>query len=198
MKIRVEHPYYLGAIIAWLFFGCGGWMISGNANSGMIMGLLAGGAVFLYGVNKARDYSDDIENPTIRVFAVSEFEAFATIKDALTNNIDDKWWVVKNVDDTPDEDGYMKMKYACNFEEPNPSGHGAPPMKRQIVFDALVTKVSDRASVELHYSVFSFLNRFTADDVIEKTTATIWMRLDRLAARRSVGPAPKTNASYEF
>ncbi len=162
------------------------------------MGLIAGGAAVFYGLNKARDYSDDIEHPTPRVFSVSEFEAFATIKDALTNNIDDKWWVVKNVDDTPDEDGYMKMKYACNFDEPHPSGAGKQPMKRQIVIDALVTRVSDRASVELHYSVVSMLNRFTADDVIEKTTAMVWRRLDRLTAKRAAGPAPKANASYDF
>jgi hypothetical protein len=91
------------------------------------------GAVVLYGLNKAKDYSDDIERPTPRLFDLSEFEVFASIKDALTNNIDDKWWIVKNVDDTPDEDGYMKMKYVCNFEEPNPAGHGSLPMKRQIV-----------------------------------------------------------------
>jgi hypothetical protein len=197
MKIRTEHPYYLGAVAAWLLFGCGGWMISGNANSGMVMGLLAGGAVFFYGLIKARDYSDDIEKPSPRVFAISEFEAFATVKDALTNNIDDKWWVMKNVDDTPDEDGYMKMKYACNFEEPDPRP-GSPPMKRQIVIDALVTKVSDQASVELHFSVFSTLNRITADEVIEKTTTIIWTKLARLSAKRAAGPVPKANASYEF
>jgi hypothetical protein len=102
MKIGAEHPYYLGAVAAWLLFGCGGWMISGNANSGMIMGLIAGGALVVYGLNKARDYSDDIEKPTPRVFAVSEFEAFATIKDALPNNIDD-----------------MKMKYMCRRLTPH-------------------------------------------------------------------------------
>lgn len=200
MKIRAEHPYYAASVAAWLGIGCSVWMITGNANSGMTLGLLAGAALVLYGMNKGKEYATDIENPLPRIFPVSEFEVFATIKDVLTCNIEDKWWVAKNVDDAPDEDGNMKMKYACNFEEPHPPvmGQTPPPLKRQIVLDVLVNRVSNHASAKLHFEVVSNLNRIAADDVLEKTTARIWQRLDKLVAMKAAGPTVKANASNEF
>jgi len=101
----------------------------------------------------------------------------------MQNNIGDKWWVQKSFDDAPDEEGNMKAKYVMSYKEelktPKPVM-----LERQLVLDIRVGKVASQTSVKLNYQVASEKFRYTANEVLENTTAMIWTRLDRLAVAK--------------
>ncbi len=99
---------------------------------------------------------------TARLFDVSDFDVFASIREVLQNNIGDKWWVQKSFDDAPDEEGNMKAKYGMSYKEelktPKPVM-----LERQLVLDIRVSKVVGQTSVKLNYQVAS-----VADDVVRR------------------------------
>jgi len=99
----------------------------------------------------------------------------------MQNNIGDKWWVQKSFDDTTDEEGHMKAKYTMTYDEKLKT---QPPklLKRQLVLDIKVAKVAAQTSVKLNYQVTSEQIRWTANEILETTTAMINSRLERLAA----------------
>ena len=132
------------------------------------------------------EHEIDIVDPA-QLFNVSDFDVLAALKEVMQNNIEDRWWVQKSFDDTQDE-GNMKAKYVVTYEE---ELKAKPPvqLKRQLILDIKVSKVASQTSVKLNYQVASEKMRWAANDVLEKTTAMIWTRLNRLAAAKGATPS---------
>ena len=121
----------------------------------------------MIGRDKMKDYEAVLEDPPVRLFDVSDFEVLAAVKEVMHNNIEDKWWSAKLVDDSPDEDGNMKSKYVMKYEEelktPKPTT-----IPRQLILDIKIAKVSTRTSVKLNYQVASDVHRHVANGILEK------------------------------
>jgi hypothetical protein len=183
MKLATQAPYVAATIAAFPLIGAGGFALTGNPQTGLLLAFMGSGVIWCMGRDKAQAYESALDDPPAKLFAVSDFEVMAAIKEAMLNNIGDKWWVQKFFDDTPDEDGNQKAKYVMTYEE---EWKSKPPkqLKRQLVLDIHVGKVASQTTVKLTYQVASEVTRFTANDILEATTAMIWVRLERLASAR--------------
>jgi hypothetical protein len=181
MNLPPQAPYIIGAVIAFFLGGAIADALCGNHNTAFVVACIAAWFTWRMGTDKAKSYEAALEDPPARLFAVSDFDVMAALKEVMGENIDDKWWTHKSFDDSPDEDGNMKAKYVMTYEEEFKTN---PPtkLKRQLILDIKVAKVSSQTSVKLNYQVASEKIRWMANDVLEKTTTMIWTRLDKLAA----------------
>jgi len=150
----------------------------------MLAAFMGSFVIWMIGRDKAEKSELILEDPPARLFAVSDFEILAAVKEVMQTNIGDKWWVQKSFDDTADEEGQMKAKYIMSYEEEIKT---QPPqrLKRQLVLDINIAKVASQTSVKLNYQVASEQIRWTANEIVEQTTVMIWTRLDRLVAIKS-------------
>ena len=181
-KIKTQAPWVILSVISWFLFGTGAWFLSGNANTGFLVACIGSFVVWMIGRDKAQNREMELEDPPARLFAASDFDVLAGIRDVMQNNIGDRWWVVRSFDDTPNEDGVMKAKYLMSYTETLNSN---PPqmLPRQLILDVAVTKVASQASVKLNYKVASEKFRWTANEIVEATTAIIWQRLEKLDSK---------------
>lgn len=181
-KPAKQAPWVILSVVSWPLFGSGAWFLTGNANTGFLVACLGAFVVWMIGRDKAQNYEFVLEDPPARLFAVSDFDTLAAIKEVMQNNIGDKWWSLKSFDDTPDENGTMKAKYLMSYNE---TVNGSPPqlLARQLILDVAVQKVASQASVKLKYQVASEKFRWTANEILEATTAMIWQRLEKLDSK---------------
>lgn len=181
-KLGKQAPWVVLSVISWPLFGTGAWFLTGNANTGFLVACIGAFVVWMIGRDKAQNYEFVLEDPPARLFAASDFDTLAAIKEVMQDNIGDKWWSLKSFDDTPDENGAMKAKYLMNYNE---TMNGSPPqiLSRQLILDVAVQKVASQASVKLKYQVASDKFRWTANEILEGTTAMIWQRLERLGGK---------------
>ena len=188
MKSTPQTVYILGAIA--VFFLAGGFAnaLCGSPNIALVVACLAAWYTWRLGTDKAKTYEAALEDPPAQLFNVSDFDVLAALKEVMQNNIEDRWWVQKSFDDTQDEEGNMKAKYVMTYEEEFKT---RPPvqLKRQLILDIKVSKVASQTSVKLNYQVASEKMRWAANEVLEKTTAMIWTRLNRLAAAKGATPS---------
>jgi len=188
VKLTVQAPYAIGAIIAWFVIGGVVNLVTSNPQTGFLVASIAAFVIWMIGHDKAEKNECGLEDPPAMLFAASDFEVLAAIKEAMQNNIGDKWWVQKSFDDTTDEEGNMKAKYTMTYDEELKT---QPPklLKSQLVLDIRVAKVAAQTSVKLNYQVASDQIRWTANEILETTTAMIGSRLERLAAIKSAKSA---------
>jgi hypothetical protein len=179
MKLTVQGPYAIGAVVAFFLSGALTNELTGNPNTGFLVACITAFVVWMIGRDKAQNYEAVLDDPAPKLFAVSDFEALAAIKEAMGNNIGDKWWTQKSFDDSPDEEGFCKAKYVMTYKEELKT---QPPqiLDRQLILDIKVQKVASQTSVKLHYQVASERFRWMANEILENTTALLWTRLDRL------------------
>lgn len=184
MKFTVQTPYAIAAVLAWFLVGGVVNQITSNAQTGLLVACIVAFGIWMIGRDKAQKNESILEDPPARLFPVSDFDVLAAVKETMQNNIGDKWWIQKSFDDTADEEGYMKAKYTMNFEEEIKT---QPPklLKRQLVLDIKIAKVASQTSVKLNYQVASEQIRWTANEILETTSAMIWTRLERLQAIKS-------------
>jgi len=183
MKLTPHTPYVIGAFVVWWLAGAFAFQLCNNANTALVVASLAAWFTWRVGTDKAKSHESALEDPPARLYNVSDFDVFASIKEVMQNNIGDKWWVQKSFDDTQDEEGNMKAKYLMTYEEEFKTPQPAM-LKRQLILDIKVSKVASQTSVKLNYQVASDKMRFVANEVLENTTAMIWTRLDRLVAAK--------------
>ncbi|MDZ4833122.1 MAG: hypothetical protein SGJ27_04905 [Candidatus Melainabacteria bacterium] len=183
MKLTLQAPWAILAVVAWPLIGTAVWLICGNANTGFLGACIGSFIIWMVGRDKMQNHEAVLEDPPARLFAASDFDVLASIKEVMQNNIGDKFWVQKSFDDTPDEDGFCKARYIMNYREELKSD---PPvlLDRQLILETRVKKVASQTSVELDYQVASEKIRWTANEILENTTAMIWTRLDRLEAAK--------------
>lgn len=181
MKLTIQGPWAALAVVAFPLFGTAGWLITGNANTGFLVACIGSFIIWMVGRDKAQNYESALDDPAARLFAVSGFDLLAALKEAMENNIGDKWWVKKSFDDAPDEEGFCKAKYLMTYEEELKT---QPPQKlaRQLILEIKVKKIASSTSVKLNYQVASEKFRWTANEILENTTAIIWQRLEKLEA----------------
>lgn len=184
MKATVQAPYVIIAIVAWPIVGALAFHLTGNANTGLAVACIVSFIVWMIGRDKAQSNESVLEDPPARLFAVSDFDVLATIKDVMGNNVGDKWWNQRFFDDAPDEQGVMKAKYVMVYKEE--FGKNPPTMlERQLILDIQVTKVASATSVKLKYQVASEKYRWTANEILEQTTGMIWSRLEKLVEAKT-------------
>jgi len=116
----------------------------------------------------------------------------AAVKETLEDNIGDKWWRKLSFDETADDEGFFKAKYLMNYRE---GLNTNPPtvLERQLILKIKIQKVAAQTSVKLAYEVVSEKIRWTANEVLENTTARIWQRLERLEARKEARESHERN-----
>lgn len=179
MKLTVQGPWAVAAIVAWPVIGGVANAVCGNAQTAFLVACVGSGIIWMIGRDKAQNYEAMLEDPPARLFAVSDFDVMAAIKEVMQNNIGDKWWSQKSFDDNPDEEGFCKAKYVMNYKE---EWKVQPPqiLDRQLILDIKIGKVASQTSVKLNYQVASSNMRWMANEVLEQTTASLWTRLERL------------------
>lgn len=180
MKLTVQAPWAILSIV--VFFVAGGLAnVICGPNMAAVVALIAAGIVWMVGRDKMQNREAVLEDPPARLFAASDFDVMAAIKDVMENNIGDKWWTKRSFDETADEEGYCHGKYIMQYKEELNSD---PPqlLSRQLVLKIKVKKVASQTSVELDYEVASEKIRWTANEILEHTTAMIWQRLEKLEA----------------
>lgn len=190
MKLTVQGPWAILALVAWPLIGTGAWLITGNANTGFLVACVGSFIIWMVGRDKAQNYEMALQDPPARLFNVSDFDVMAALKEAMQNNIGDKWWSNKiQFEDAPDEEGFCKAKYIMSYQEELKT---QPPamLDRQLILDIKVQKVASHTSVKLNYQVASDKFRWMANEILENTTALIWQRLDKLEAVK----APKSES----
>ncbi len=181
MKLTVQGPWAILALVAWPVIGGVTNALCGNPQTAFLVACIGSGIIWMIGRDKAQSYEAILEDPAPKLFAVSDFEVLAAIKEAMGNNIGDKWWTQKSFDDSPDEEGFCKGKYVMTYKEEMKTN---PPqiLDRQLILDIKVQKVASQTSVKLNYQVASDKFRWIANEILENTTAMIWTRLERLEA----------------
>lgn len=184
--VTSQAPWVILSIIAWPLIGTAVWFICGNANTGFFAACVGAFTIWMIGRDKMQNYEAELENPPAKLFSASDFDVLASIKEVMQNSIDDKWWVQKSFDDTPDEEGFFKVHYIMTYKEELNTN---PPtlLDRQLILKIRVKKVASKTSVELSYQVTSEKIRWTANSILENTTALIWQRLERLETSRDAG-----------
>lgn len=183
MKLTMQAPWAILAVISWPLFGVITWFICGNATAGVINAFIGAFMVWMVGRDKMQNHEAVLEDPPARLINAPDFDVMAAIKESMEDNIGDKWWTRTSLDDAPDEEGRTKAKYIMKYKEEFKSD---PPqlLDRQLILKIEVEKVASQTSVKLNYQVASEKIRWTANEILEATTAMIWSRLSKLESAR--------------
>lgn len=183
MKNLPQLPYAIAAIAVWLLAGALSFQMCNSANTAFLIAFLAAWFTWRLGTDKANSYEAELEDPPARLYNLSRAEIFETTKEAVLDHVQDKLWYPNSVDEMPDQDGNIRMKFLMTYEEELPT---KPPtrIKRRLILDITMAKVTSYTSVKLNYHVDSTYIRWAANEILQCTTEMIWTHLDKFAATK--------------
>lgn len=156
---------------------------SGSSNVALIVGIVGGWFTWShFQKHSVETQHDDIDEPPIRLYDLSEPEAYETVKEVMLRPNAEKLWIERYANA---ENG--KFMYLMRYEDQMSTAGGSigqmnsVPLPRQITLNIKLEKVgSGRTSVALKYEVFAQHYRYSCNDIIAQTNS----RLDEALSAR--------------